>query len=127
MISGYGYSIPQAEFSQRARVIEVGYSGSDGPLFGVQVAGMFVEATGANVVPRTWVPEGQTFSVNAPFHPSQTGWILSYPTPQRILVAVSDKPTVDKLQGPRITETTQSLYPQIKFYVKCATAASPSP
>jgi hypothetical protein len=127
MISGYSYTIPQTDYSARARVLQVGYDGVDNGLFQVQVSGMFVEAQGAHIVSRTWVIKGQMLAVATPFHPSEATWILSYDQPRKILVALSDKPTIDKRDNPQITETSVGLYPSIKFYVKCQEAPPPSP
>lgn len=123
MLDGYSYNIPRAHFSDRARVIQVKFGRIESVVIGgddiyLNPDGMFVESVGTNAVTKTWVAKGDTLTIAAPFHPSDTTWRLLYAEPQKIMVAVQyGKPGPN--EKPDWHNTSLALFPSISFEVKC--------
>lgn len=124
LIRGYSYSIPRNRFSSRLRVLQMKFdrinllNDEGGGL--IDPDGMYVESTGMNSLPRSWVLKGQTLTVPTPFHPSDATWRLFYMQPQKIIVAYQfGKP--EPGEKPAWDEQIIEKYPSISFFVKCDT------
>lgn len=132
IVDGYRYNIPRAHFSARARVVQVKYDGILSAVLGLpdrilNPDGMSVEALGpSNAFARTWVPNGQSYSVGSTFHPTDTTWQLSYRNPERVAVGQQYGGPPEPGQKADISSTPVGQFPAIVFQVKCDTS-SPTP
>lgn len=125
LIEGYSYRFPSDEFPRNARVITIkpdrlttGYF----LLRDVDPTGMFVEARGAENLPKTWVPKGQTLSISGNFHPSETTWFLYYEKPLKVPVAISHGRS---LEEPDVSWWPSGDYPSMSFELTCSQLSSP--
>jgi hypothetical protein len=116
---GYAFTLLRENFSTKTRVLEVKYDRIESVFGGIGIDGMYIEAVGYNVVPRTWVPKGSTLSISNPFHPANTTWYLYFKEPTRIIVGQQfGKPDPD--EKPEWYGVDEDLLPCLILLVKCA-------